>query len=161
MGLSLVLAPALAACGDSGGRTTADEGVNSLGEDQGDGDETSGDGDGDTSGDGDADTNTTDDDDTGPIPDPKFDVATMPDSPDICLVPQHNPCDHLDYPNEEAEAWRALGLNCPGEFQATLDYNGHYLSWFKRGSSAPTTRRPTRSARARRWSSSRPATPST
>jgi hypothetical protein len=52
----------------------------------------------------------------------------MPDSPDICLVPNHYPCDHLDYPNEVAAAWRALGLNCPGEFQATLNYTGHYLA---------------------------------
>ncbi|MCB0969723.1 MAG: hypothetical protein KDB37_23020, partial [Ilumatobacter sp.] len=77
-------------------------------------------------------TSTTDGSTTDPsdteIPDSKFDVATMPDSPDICLVPQHIPCDHLSFPSEEQEAWRALGLNCPGEFQAQLDYNGHYLA---------------------------------
>ncbi|MCA9699251.1 MAG: hypothetical protein KC431_17130, partial [Myxococcales bacterium] len=65
-------------------------------------------------------TSTTDGSTTDPsdteIPDSKFDVATMPDSPDICLVPQHIPCDHLSFPSEEQEAWRALGLNCPGEF---------------------------------------------
>jgi hypothetical protein len=59
---------------------------------------------------------------------PKWDVATMPDSPDICLVPEHIPCDHLAGGNEEQQAWRALGLGCPGEFPATLDYNGHYLA---------------------------------
>lgn len=116
---------------DGGGRDTAEAGVNTVNNTN----ETSGDGDGDPSGDGDpgdgdptdSDTDSdTDTDDTGPIPEPKWDVATMPDSPDICLVPTHVPCDHLDFPSEEQRAWRALGLNCPGEFQAMLDFNGHF-----------------------------------
>jgi hypothetical protein len=121
----LVLAP-LGCSDDSPGRDS-ETGVNSAsnsstndtttGPGDGDGDDP---GDGDPSGDGDATA------DTGEIPEPKWDVGTMPDSPDICLVPNHVPCDHLVFNTEEQRAWRALGLNCPGEFQATLDFNGHF-----------------------------------
>jgi hypothetical protein len=129
LGSSLALA-SLAACSDSGsGRDTDDSGVNTNntnnnstdGPGDGDGDNS---GDGDHTGDGD---NSGDGDSSGPF-EPKWDVATMPDSPDICIVPKHIPCDHLQFPSEEARAWRALGLNCPGEFQATIKYTGHYLA---------------------------------
>ena len=117
------------ACSDGGSGRDSETGIptsstNTETPGDGDGDETTGDGDP-TTGDGDPTTNG--DGDEAPF-DPKWDVATMPDSPDICLVPTHQPCDHLDYPSEEARAWRALGLNCPGEFQANVDYNGHYLA---------------------------------
>jgi hypothetical protein len=130
-----VLSPSMFACtDDQGGRDSAEGGVNTISTTQS---ETSGDGDGDsTPGDGDDDNgdgDPTDDDDDGdgdsddgPIPTPKWDVGAMPDSPDICVVPDHLPCDHLDFPNEEQRAWRALGLNCPGEYQAMLDFNGHF-----------------------------------
>ncbi|MCA9681609.1 MAG: hypothetical protein KC457_05395 [Myxococcales bacterium] len=112
----------IAACGDSGG---ADGGMDEIGTDPTLG--STGTTDSETGTTSTTDGSTTDPSDTE-IPDSKFDVATMPDSPDICLVPQHIPCDHLSFPSEEQEAWRALGLNCPGEFQAQLDYNGHYLA---------------------------------
>ncbi|KIG14431.1 Endo-1,4-beta-xylanase A precursor [Enhygromyxa salina] len=123
----LVLAP-LGCSDDTSGRDT-ETGVNTANNTSNN--DTTGDGDGDgDSGDGDTGDGDTGDgdptEDTGPIPEPKWDVGTMPDSPDICLVPNHQPCDHLDFPSEEQRAWRALGLNCPGEFQAILDYNGHY-----------------------------------
>lgn len=128
--LSIGLAFASLACSDdSSGRDSKGEGLQ-------EGEETPGDADGDTSaGDGDGDNDESDDHGSNDDPsgdeapyEPKWDVAAMPDSPDICLVPHHQPCDHLDFPNVEAAAWRALGLNCPGEFQATVDYNGHYLA---------------------------------
>lgn len=128
--LSIGLAFASLACSDdSSGRDSKGEGLQ-------EGEETPGDADGDTSaGDGDGDNDESDDHSSNDDPsgdeapyEPKWDVAAMPDSPDICLVPHHQPCDHLDFPNVEAAAWRALGLNCPGEFQATVDYNGHYLA---------------------------------
>jgi hypothetical protein len=31
----------------------------------------------------------------------------------------------LKFATEDLHAWRALGLNCPGEFQGTHDFNGH------------------------------------
>ncbi len=77
-----------------------------------------------------SDTDPDEGEEDGPGRPPKFDVATMPDSPDICLVPDHIPCDNLEGGTEEQQAWRALGLNCPGEFPATLDYNGHYLALY-------------------------------
>jgi hypothetical protein len=128
--MCLVLAPALAGCSDDGGgRDTDDAGVNSnnptTSETSGPGDGDPGDGDPGDGDPGDGDPGDGDPD-TGEIPEPKWDVGTMPDSPDICLVPSHSPCDHLDFPSEEQRAWRALGLNCPGEFQATLDFNGHF-----------------------------------
>ncbi|EDM81516.1 hypothetical protein PPSIR1_40035 [Plesiocystis pacifica SIR-1] len=131
MGLLAATSLGTAACSDDGSGRDTDVGGEGIPEStSGDEattesmDDTTEDGES-TSGEGES---TTEGDDEGPIPDPKFDVATMPDSPDICVVPDHVPCDHLDYPNEEQEAWRALGLNCPGEFQADIDYNGHYLA---------------------------------
>lgn len=122
----LVLA-SLGACSDDGsGREAGGEGINTNTNGDGDGDSTSGDGDG-SPGDGDGSPSGDGDGDDGPYV-PKWDVAAMPDSPDICLVPNHIPCDHLEYPNEQQAAWRALGLNCPGEFQGILKYTGHYLS---------------------------------
>ncbi len=131
--LGLALAPL--ACTDDGGRSTAsDEGVDAVGDGDADGSSSST-GDGDTGSSGST-TNTTttttngdgDGDPSSTTDPPKFDVAAMPDSPDICIVPEHVPCDDLAGGNEEQQAWRALGLGCPGEFPATLDYNGHYLA---------------------------------
>jgi hypothetical protein len=140
--LFVVITPSLAfaslGCSDDGGGRNEESGVATLNNETSDTNPSTSNGDGDGDGDGDptttSTTNTTNtsmgdgdgDNSTGPIPEPKWDVATMPDSPNICLVPDHTPCDHLDFPSEEQRAWRALGLNCPGEFQATLDYNGHY-----------------------------------
>jgi hypothetical protein len=132
LGSTFALATFAGCNGDSTGRDTGEEGINEAEAESpgdGDGDATTGDGDADPSGQEEQ-TGDGDGDPTGeetPF-EPKWDVATMPDSPDICLVPQHFPCDHLDFPSEEAAAWRALGLNCPGEFQAQIDYNGHYLA---------------------------------
>jgi hypothetical protein len=133
LGSSLALASLSGCSDDSSGRDTGESTGVSEAEAEAEA-ETPGDGDGDETGDGDQEGDGDGDDgdgdptsDDGPY-DPKWDVGTMPDSPDICLVPEHNPCDHLEYPSEEAAAWRALGLNCPGEFQATIDYNGHYLA---------------------------------
>ncbi|HVH98631.1 MAG TPA: choice-of-anchor L domain-containing protein [Enhygromyxa sp.] len=134
LGSSLALASFAGCSDDTSGRDTNPEGIQEAEAEaetpgDGDGDET-GDGDQEGDGDGDNDDEPGDGDPSGDEApyDPKWDVGTMPDSPDICLVPTHNPCDHLEYPSEEAAAWRALGLNCPGEFQATIDYNGHYLA---------------------------------
>ncbi len=128
LGLCLASATALGGCNDDGG--SRETGASSIGTLDGDGDQGS-EGEGTSSAEETSTTNGTtseEGDDDGPIGEPKFDVGTMPDSPDLCLVPQHIPCDHLDYPSEEQAAWRALGLNCAGEFQADLDYNGHYLA---------------------------------
>ena len=124
--VSLVLLAA--GCSDDGGRDTQETGVSTVTNM----DTSSGPGDGDPSG-GDGDPSTGDGDPSGgdgdpAIPEPKWDVGAMPDSPDICLVPNHYPCDHLVFQNEEQRAWRALGLNCPGEFQAQIDYNGHFAA---------------------------------
>ena len=134
LGSFLALSTALGCSDDGSGRDTDEAGVSMSASNTTDSNtatpETTGDGDGDpetTNGDGDPETTNGDGDATdGEIPEPKWDVAEMPDSPDLCLVPVHVPCDHLDFPSEEQRAWRALGLNCPGEFQADLDYNGHY-----------------------------------
>ncbi|NVB38457.1 hypothetical protein G6O69_11495 [Pseudenhygromyxa sp. WMMC2535] len=131
------LALALAGCSDDGTAASSEDGISSV--DAGndvdesqpteDGDSATDDEGGTTVG---GTTTTSGEEDEGDtqISDPKFDVASMPDSPDICLVPDHIPCDHLDYANEEAEAWGALGLNCPGEFSADVEYNGHYLALY-------------------------------
>lgn len=129
LGVGLV-AWCLIGCADGGsaeaGVVTADgggagDGGDGDGGDGGDGDGDGGDGDGGDGGDGDGDG------DDG-VPVPKFDVSAMPDSPDICLVPNHIPCDHLEGGSEEDQAWRAFGLDCPGEFPAELDYTGHFLA---------------------------------
>ncbi|MFV8749436.1 choice-of-anchor L domain-containing protein [Nannocystaceae bacterium ST9] len=137
--LSLGLAFAPLACNGDGGRDTgADEAIDSANDGDGDADTTTASEGNESSSSGNTDntdntTNTTTNDGDGdgdgdPTDPPKFDVAAMPDSPDICIVPEHIPCDDLAGGNEEQQAWRALGLGCPGEFPATLDYNGHYLA---------------------------------
>jgi hypothetical protein len=126
-------------CNGGGNRSTADDdGVETIGDgdvdDEAESGSSTGDGDGESSSsntttdDNDDNEDDEDDDPSGTTDPPKWDVSAMPDSPDICIVPEHFPCDHLDGGNEEQQAWRALGLGCPGEFPATLDYNGHYLA---------------------------------
>jgi hypothetical protein len=52
---------------------------------------------------------------------PIFDVA----SPDVpsggggCTLPEHTPCDAAS-----DDPWHALGVNCPGEFAVTANFNG-------------------------------------
>jgi hypothetical protein len=86
----------------------------------GDGDPTAGDGDGDadpTAGDGDGDA----DPDDGNDSQTKFDLATIPDggANGGCGAPLHDACD------DDADAWHALGINCPGEWELTTSYTGH------------------------------------
>lgn len=128
LGCCLALCSVTGCSDDGSGRDSGAEGIatnNPETNGDGDGDDTNETtGDGDQTGDGDGDG----DDDSGADAPyvPKFDVTAMPDSPDICVAPTHLPCDHLMYSSEEEEAWRALGLNCAGEYQADLEYNGHY-----------------------------------
>jgi hypothetical protein len=129
LGAGLALASLVGCSDDGSGRDSDSGGVNTQSTQadasgDGDGDETSGSSSSGQTATGDGDPSGNDD---GPY-DPKWDVAAMPDSPDICVVPKHLPCDHLEYPSEVARAWRALGLNCPGEFQATLNYTGHWMA---------------------------------
>lgn len=142
LGTCLALTQALGCSDDGAGRESAEAGVTASATDSttntpettsdsdSDSDSTDSDSTSDSTTNSSAsDTDSTDSDSTDTdeeIPEPKFDVATMPDSPDLCAAPPHQPCDHLDFPSEEQRAWRALGLNCPGELQASLDYNGHF-----------------------------------
>src|SRR5262245_13624287 len=106
--------------GASGG--TADTGIvttaDGAGDGDGDADATEGDddpstGDGDGDGDGDDDPS----DDGGGV---KFDLAPIGDnSNNGCNVPWHNPCDDND-----DDPWHALGINCPGELEFDVTFDG-------------------------------------
>ena len=59
---------------------------------------------------------------SGSGPDFKFDLGAFPDAPggEICAVPTHVPCDGND-----DDIWHAIGVNCPGEPQWTVQFNGN------------------------------------
>ncbi|RMG93514.1 MAG: hypothetical protein D6705_18545 [Deltaproteobacteria bacterium] len=95
----------------TGGSADAGTGVGSSGTSAG----TGGDG---TAGGGSATTGSA----GGDGPDIKFDVGNFPDAPGggmTCAVPEHVPCDGDD------DIWHAIGVNCPGEPQWTVQFNGN------------------------------------
>lgn len=51
----------------------------------------------------------------------KFDMQPLPDGDGLgCTPPEHLPCD-----GDDADPGHALGVNCPGETQLAVEYNGH------------------------------------